>query len=246
MTFADHFSARSAAYATFRPRYPEALFEFLARAAPARDAAWDAGTGNGQAAVGLARYFEHVTATDPSAAQIDCAMPCANVSYRVGAAERSELEDGSTDLVTAAQAVHWFDQPRFWPEARRVLRPRGVIAIWTYPSFEISPEVDGIIQRFYSGVVGPFWPPERRQVETRYQAIAFPFAEFQAPEFAIEQPMSLEDVAGYVRTWSATQGFIKHHHRDPVDDLAHDLTRVWGEGARAVRWPVAMRIGRVT
>jgi len=246
VTFKDHFSGHSATYAAFRPRYPDSLFDFLARESPALDEAWDVGTGNGQAALGLARHFRHVTATDPSASQIEYAIPDARISYRVGRAERSELDDESIDLVTAAQAVHWFDQPRFWSEVQRVLRPRGVIAIWTYVGFEISAEVDAIVQRFYRSVVGPFWAPERRQVETRYQSIAFPFVELTAPEFVIQQAMSLDDVAGYVRTWSATRAFIKQHNRDPVDDLVRELTRAWGtpQQTRAARWPVAMRIGR--
>ena len=247
MTFRDHFSAVATGYATYRPRYPDSLFDFLAGAAPARDEAWDAGTGTGQAAVGLARVFNHVTATDPSVSQIERAESRSHVTYRLGSAEHSGLDDASIDLVTAAQAVHWFDQPRFWSEARRVLRPRGIVAIWTYFRFEISPQIDAIVQRFYSGVVGPFWPPERRQVETRYQTIAFPFQEFPAPSFVIEQQMTLADVAGYVRTWSATMAFMKLHHQDPVDGLVTELTSAWGAAhqSRTARWPVAMRVGRV-
>jgi SAM-dependent methyltransferase len=247
MTFADHFSGVSAAYATFRPRYPDAVFEFLAREAPARNEAWDAGTGSGQAAAGLAGYFRHVMATDASAAQIERATPHANIQYRVGRAETSGLDAASVDLVTAAQALHWFDRPRFWAEARRVLRPRGVIAVWTYHLLEISPQIDAIVRRFYSGVVGPYWSPERRLVEERYRSIEFPFAEFAAPDFEIEQQLSLDDVAGYIRTWSATRAFIRHHGRDPVDDLVRELAPAWGptEQPRPARWPVAMRVGRV-
>lgn len=247
MNFADHFSGVSAAYATFRPRYPDALFEFLAREAPARSEAWDAGTGSGQAAVGLARYFRHVTATDASGAQIERATPRANIEYRVGSAETSGLNAASVDLVTAAQALHWFDRPRFWAEARRVLRPRGLIAVWTYHLLAISPQIDAMVRRFYGDVVGPYWPPERRLVEARYQSIAFPFAESAAPDFEIEQSLSLDDVAGYIRTWSATRAFIRHHGRDPVDDLVRELAPAWGptEQSRPARWPVAMRVGRV-
>jgi len=247
VTFRDQFSAVSAGYATYRPYYPDSLFDFLAGAAPARDAAWDAGTGTGQAAVGLARVFEHVTATDPSASQIERAESRSNVTYRLASAEHSGLDDASIDLVTAAQAVHWFDQPRFWSEARRVLKPRGVMAIWTYGTLEISPQIDAIVQRFYRDIVGPFWPPERRQVETRYLGLAFPFQEFPAPSFVIEQEMTLDDVAGYVRTWSATMAFMKQHHQDPVDGLVTELTRAWGAAhqVRMARWPVAMRVGRV-
>jgi SAM-dependent methyltransferase len=247
VSFADHFSGVSAAYATFRPRYPDALFDFLAREAPARNEAWDAGTGSGQAAVGLARYFRHVTATDASGAQIERATPHANVDYRVGPADASGLNAASADLVTAAQAVHWFDRPRFWTEARRVLRPRGVIAVWTYHLLEIAPPLDAMVRRFYSEVVGPYWSPERRHVEARYQSIEFPFAEFAAPDFVIEQQLSLDDVAGYIRTWSATRAFVQHRRRDPVDDLMRELTPAWGspEQSRPARWPVAMRVGRV-
>jgi SAM-dependent methyltransferase len=246
VSFADHFSGVAAEYAAFRPRYPEALFDFVAREAPARDAAWDAGTGSGQAAVGLARHFTHVTATDASGDQIEHATPHPSISYRVAPAEASGLADQSVDLVTVAQAVHWFDRERFWNEVRRVLRTRGVIAIWTYRLFEIAPDIDAITRRFYKGVVGPFWPPERLLTEQRYQTMEFPFAEFAAPNFVIEQQITLDDVAGYVRTWSATRAFVKHHGKDPVDDLVAELGPAWGaESRRLARWPIAMRIGRV-
>lgn len=247
MTFADHFSGASAAYAAFRPRYPDALFDFLARAAPARDAAWDVGTGTGQAAVGLARHFAHVVASDASRTQIEHATPNARVSYRVAPAEASGLDSASVDLVTVAQALHWFDRSRFWTETRRVLRPQGVVAVWTYVLFEIAPPIDAIIRDFYSGIVGPFWPPERRITEERYQTIEFPFTEIVAPSFVIEQTVTLDDAAGYVRTWSATRAFLKHHRRDPVDDLVKQLARAWGapQESRLARWPVSMRVGRV-
>lgn len=247
MTFPDHFSGVSAAYATFRPSYPDALFDFLTSVAPARDAAWDAGTGTGQAAAGLARHFNHVIATDASASQIEHATPHPRIEYRVVPAEASGLENRSVDVVTAAQALHWFDRPRFWTEARRVLRPGGVIAVWTYVLFEIEPRIDAIVRRFYSGIVGPYWAPERRITEERYRTVEFPFDEFTAPDFVIEQRVTLEDVAGYIRTWSATRAFIKQHRLDPVDDLMRELARAWGasQQSRLARWPVAMRIGRV-
>jgi len=247
VTFLDYFSGVSAAYATFRPRYPDALFDFLASVAPARDAVWDAGTGSGQAATGLARLFNHIIATDASANQIEHATPHPRIEYRVAPAEASGLQDHAVDLVTAAQALHWFDRPRFWSEVRRVLRPHGVLAVWTYVLFEIDPEIDAIVRRFYSGIVGPYWPPERRITEERYRTIEFPFDEFTAPDFVIEQRVTLDDVAGYIRTWSATRAFIKHQRLDPVDDLVRELARAWGapHQSRPARWPVAMRIGRI-
>jgi SAM-dependent methyltransferase len=248
VSFADHFSSVSAGYAAFRPRYPDALFDLLAEAAPARQAAWDCATGNGQAALGLAGRFAHVIATDASEAQIAQATPHPRVTYRVAPAEASGLADCSVDLVTAAQAVHWFDRPRFWAEARRVLRPRGVVAVWTYWFFSIAAELDAIVQRFYKDTVGPFWPPERKLTEDRYRTIEFPFTEFAVPGFTIEQPLTLDDVAGYIRTWSATRGFIERHGRDPVADLVDELTPAWGDPRtpRLARWPVAVRAGRTS
>jgi SAM-dependent methyltransferase len=247
VSFADHFSAVSAAYATFRPRYPDALFDLLAGAAPAREAAWDCATGNGQAALGLARHFGRVIATDASDAQIAHATPHPRVTYRVAPAEASDLDDGSVDLVTVAQAVHWFDRPRFWAEARRVLRPRGVIAIWTYRLFSIAPELDAIVRRFYQNTVGPFWPPQRKLTEEGFRTIEFPFAEFSVPEFTIEQRLTLEDVGGYIRTWSATRGYVERHGHDPVDALVAELAPVWGDSQtrRLARWPLPARAGRV-
>ncbi len=248
MSFPDHFSRVSAAYAAFRPRYPDALFDLLAAVAPAREAAWDCATGTGQAALGLARHFARVIATDASDAQIAHATPHPQITYRVASAERSGLEDRSVDLVTAAQALHWLDRPRFWAEARRVLRPAGVIAVWTYWFFSIAPELDAIIQRFYKDTVGPFWPAERQVVEDRYGTIDFPFSEFTVPGFTIEQPVTLSDVAGYIRTWSATRAYVEQKARDPVDDLVAELAPVWGDPAapRIARWPLAVRAGRVS
>ncbi len=227
MSFADYFSGVSAAYAAFRPRYPDALFDFLVQAAPARDDAWDAGTGSGQAAVGLARLFTHVIATDASSSQIEHATRDPRIDYRVCPAESCDLDDRSVDLVTAAQALHWFDRPRFWTEVRRVLRRNGVIAVWTYVMLEIAPRIDEIVRHFYHHVVGPYWPPERRITEERYRTIEF--------------------VAGYVRTWSATREFIKQHREDPVERLVTELGPAWGDPhkSRLARWPVAMRVGRI-
>jgi SAM-dependent methyltransferase len=169
------------------------------------------------------------------------------VTYHVARAEASDLNDRSVDLVTAAQAVHWFDRPRFWTEARRVLRPRGVVAVWTYRLFSIAAELDAVVRRFYQDVVGPFWPPERKLTEEGFRTIEFPFAEFPVPEFTIEQRLTLDAAAGYIRTWSATRGFVERHGRDPVDDLIAELAPVWGDPgtSQLARWPVAVRAGRI-
>lgn len=246
MSFNDLFSRNATSYAAFRPRYPAALFAALAETVPRHDAAWDAGTGNGQAAVALADHFTHIIATDASAAQIAAAMPHERVEYRVARSEASGLADESTDLVTVAQALHWFDIPAFFAEARRVLRPHGVIAAWTYGLMSIDPAIDQIIDDFEDRKVGPYWPGERALVDTGYRTIDFPFDELPFPAFVIEHPMTLDALAGYVRTWSSVGRYVQAHGDDPVAPFIAEIANWWSdrERARTVKFPVSVRVGR--
>src|SRR5688500_9280947 len=174
--FEDHFSSGAAAYALHRPRYPDALFAWIARVAPGRTLAWDAATGSGQAASGLATHFDRVVATDASASQIEHAAPHPRVEYRVERAESSGLSGGAADVVTVAQALHLLGVAAFWVEARRVLRPGGVVVVWGYALPEISPAIDRVIDDFSNRTLAAYWPPERRILDDRYETIEFPFA----------------------------------------------------------------------
>ena len=248
MKFTDHFSSVALAYAAHRPRYPDELFAWLASISPARGVAWDCGAGSGQASVGLAAHFGRVIATDASAAQIAQAPPHPAVEYRVAPAEDTGLPDESADIVTVAQAAHWFDLPRFFAEARRVVRPGGVVALWTYNLLSSGvPEVDALIGHFYGTTLGPWWSPERRLVDEGYRSIAFPFDERPAPPFEMRARWTLDQVLGYLRTWSAVDRFRRETGRDPVVPLADALRRQWTEPAapREIVWPLALRVGRV-
>ena len=242
--FHDHFSGVAEAYATFRPQYPAELFAALADATLRRRTAWDCATGNGQAAMGLEPHFERVIGTDGSAALLTAALPHPRLRYVCALAEAAPLAAGSVDLVAAAQALHWFDSARFFAEARRVLAPGGVVAVWCYGLAEIDPVIDAEVHRFYTDTVGPYWPPERELVETGYRTVAFPFAELALPPFAIVQQLTLTAFVGYVRTWSATQRYLTARRRDPVPDLIRGLAPVWGSATRPVRWPLSLRAGR--
>jgi hypothetical protein len=246
--FPDHFSAASADYARHRPDYPSRLFAYLADRAPGRRRAWDCATGSGQAAAGLARHFEEVIATDASAQQIASARPHRRVVYRVAAAEDSRLPAESVALVTVAQALHWFDRSRFWPEVERVLVARGVIAVWCYDLLSVNREIDAVVGRLYRDIVGPFWPPERALLEQRYRTIEFPFGEVTPPAFRMEKRWSLPDLVGYLRTWSAARRFGEARGEDPIGIVLPDLRSVWGppERVRSVRWDLALRVGRKT
>jgi SAM-dependent methyltransferase len=245
MSFKDHFSTQAATYAKARPTYPASLFVELARLAPSRALAWDAGTGNGQAAVALAAQFERVVATEPSAAQLAQAVPHARVTYHQSAETAPMLADGSVDLVTVAQAAHWFDRPKFYAEVKRVLRPGGVVALWTYGLSAVSPEIDAAVMRVYNGPIGPYWPPERHHPETGYRELDFAFPEQPFPQAAMELTWTLPEFIGYLRSWSAVVRYIKDRGVDPIAPLEAELAPLWGGKARKVSWPLAGRLGRV-
>lgn len=242
--FKDHFSRQAADYAKFRPRYPHELFHYLATVAPSNELAWDCATGNGQAAVALAEVFERVIATDASEKQITNAEPHPRVEYRVAPAEKSGIEPGTIDLVTIAQALHWFDLERFSTEARRVLKPEGVVAAWAYKLAHVTPSIDTVVNHYYTDIVGAYWPAERVLVE-KFEELSFPFPEIAAPPFEMVAEWNAEHLIGYLRTWSATQRFMAANQRDPLEGVEEDLRAAWGDQQRRVVWPLTVRVGRV-
>jgi SAM-dependent methyltransferase len=242
--FKDHFSKQAADYAKFRPRYPQKLFDYLGSIAPSRQVAWDCGTGNGQAAVGLASVFDHIIATDASERQIANAQSHEKVDYHVAPAENSGIEAETLDLIMVAQALHWFDLRRFYGEVRRVLKNNGVFAASAYNLLHVDPAVDAIVNRYYYDVVGPFWPPERKLVE-QFADLRFPFREVDAPKFEMTAQWNLDHLRGYLQTWSSTQRFIAAKGSDPLEQITDELRAAWGDSRkiRNVTWPLVLRIG---
>ena len=253
MTFQDHFSGHASTYREARPLYPEALFDWLATQVPERELVWDAGCGNGQASVALAARFARVFATDPSAQQIENAERRANIDYRVEPGEQSSLHAHSVDLVTVAQALHWFDFARFFAEAQRVLKSGGVLAAWVYSDCRVTPAVDVLKDRVYVDLTGSYWPPEREIVDAGYRTIPLPFgddapfAEIAAPAFVMSVPWDAAQFLAYLRSWSATQRYIKANGVDPVSMVETELRTAWGDPAkqREVRWDFHLRCGRL-
>lgn len=245
--FKDYFSANSDAYRSYRPGYPPGLFVWLAGLPARRDAALDCGCGTGQASVALAEHFARVYAVDPSAGQIESATPHDRVEYRAAPAEETGLPDASVDLVIAAQALHWFDFGRFYPEVRRVAREGAVFAAFTYGLLAIGDDLDRIIGRFYRDVIGPCWPPERAHVDSGYRTLPFPFAEIEAPAFAMEAEWDLQHLMGYFETWSAVKEYRRIKGSDPLELVAGELAGAWGNGEqiRRVSWPLVLRAGRI-
>jgi SAM-dependent methyltransferase len=246
--FADHFSGVAAGYATHRPSYPDALFDWLGSLAPARDVAWDCAAGSGQATLALTAHFGRVFATDASDAQLRSAPSHPRVEYRVATAEASGLPAATVDLITVAQAVHWFDFDRFHAEVRRVARKGGILAVWSYGLHRIDgAAIDRAIHRFYTDVVGEYWPPERRLIEEGYRTIPFPFPEIVPPAFEMMSVWTLAQLLGYLRTWSSVSRYREARGEDPVTALGDELSGLWGAPGqtRQVVWPLALRVGRV-
>jgi len=242
--FKDHFSTRSNGYARYRPTYPDALFDFLASVTSDHSAALDCATGNGQAAVALTRYFTRVFASDASQSQIDAAVSHPRIEYRVARAEQTGLADSSLDLVTAGQAAHWFDEASFMDEARRILKPSGVLAIWCYETCEVSAACDAIIDKLYREIVGEYWPAERVTIEQGYSDIEMPGVAVPVPEMAMSLDWSVADMIGYLGTWSACKRYEEANRSDPVDKIMDALTGAWGDGVRQVSWPLRIKVSR--
>ncbi len=245
--FKDHFSGVAFAYAAHRPTYPAEIVDYLAEQASRRDLAWDAGCGSGQLSTLLARRFARVIATDPSAEQLAQARPHPGVDYRQSSAEASGLDAASVDLAVAAQAAHWFDLPRYYAEVRRVVRPGGLVALLAYGVVHVDRDLTSIVDRFYWQTLAGYWPQERRIVEEGYRSLPFPFSELETPAFRMTATWSLQELLGYVRTWSAVQAIERARGREPYAGFARAVSETWGDPGqrRDVRWDLAVRLGKV-
>lgn len=243
--FADHFSSHAALYAEFRPRYPAALFHWLAVVAPGTAQAWDAGTGNGQVAFGLASRFARVRATDASAEQIAQAVAHPRIDYAVAQCE-SGLPAAGAQLVTAGQALHWFDADAFCREAKRVLQPGGILAVFGYKYSRVSAEVDDLVRHHMEMTLGQYWPPEHRVVNEGYRSIALPIDELVPPPLELREDWSVAQYVGFLRTWSGTRRFIAARGDEPIAQFEQALVAAWGETPRrTVRWELFVRAGEV-
>lgn len=249
--FPDHFSRLAAEYARFRPGYPSALFDTVARSAPRHERCWDCATGNGQAAVSLAERFEQVIATDASASQVAHARPHDRVIYRVERAEHTTLPDASVDAVTVAAALHWLDIEAFVAEVRRVARPGAVFAAWTYTTDLLAePALETVLDTYTNEVLGPFWTPNHALVQSRYRDVTLPFEPLDAPELAVEVHWDFDHLLGALETWSAAGLYREEHDQRPTEVIRDDLAHAWQrdlplQEPRPIRLPLALRLGRV-
>ena len=243
----DRFSDQAKLYSDFRPEYPEALYKFIYAHVNEFGCALDCGTGNGQMAAALANRFREVIATDISEKQLDIAVKKSNISYFKSPAENAPCEPASIDLVTAAQAAHWFDEEAFYKEVNRILKPKGLLVLCGYQLPSVSAEIDQLLIQFYSVVLGPYWDPERKHVDNAYQNLRFPFAKISCPDIFITTQWNAGHFLGYVSTWSALRQYRIQNNDNPLTEFAANLTRHWKEDEmKEVKFPVFVIAGKKT
>ena len=243
----DRFGEQAGLYAQFRPSYPETLYDFVLDHCADRDRAWDCGTGNGQAALALAPHFSEVCATDLNERQLAHAPRHFNIYYLQCPAEQSPFPDRHFDLTVVAQALHWFDFGRFFPEVHRTARAGALLAVWGYDLLRIRPEIDAAIDRYYRNVIGPFWDAERRHVETHYRSISIPFPEIPVDRaFSMRYEWSLSQLEGYLQTWSAYRNYLREMEKDPLPALLAEIRAAWPDGKELcpVCFPIFLRLFR--
>lgn len=227
----SHFATVANQYASFRPTYaPELLHALVAltehHTYPAPIVALDIAAGSGQATLHLAEYAQTVIASDLALSQITSMPPHPRIQRYVARAEASGLPDHSIDLITVAQAMHWFDIDAFHREVARILKPRGIIAVWTYALLSGTPDMTAIIQRLYHHTAN-WWPADRAHVDNHYANLAFPYQRIDFTPPPMVMHYTRDQLLGYLRTWSGVQRYLKDQGHDPVALFVDEFTAAW-------------------
>ncbi|MEO8512174.1 MAG: class I SAM-dependent methyltransferase [Ignavibacteria bacterium] len=227
MDFKDYFSKQAKEYSKYRPKYPAELFSYLSSLVNEHNTAWDCATGNGQAAIGLEPHFKKIIATDASSSQIEHAELHPKIEYRTLTAENSGLESDSVDLLTVATAIHWINTEIFYPEAKRIIKNGGVIAVWTYSESFINEEVDEVYEKLYKEILAEYWPVENKNAWKFEESVQLPFEAIETPEFEIKLKWNLSEYLNYLNTWSSTQQYIIKNGKNPLDQVYDDFLAAW-------------------
>ena len=241
----DRFSGHASGYAAFRPTYQADLYDFIFAQVKNKGTAWDCGTGNGQVARDLAPHFKEVFATDSSVNQIKNAPAVSNIYYSVSHAEKTSFPESTFDLITVGQAIHWFNIPEFYKEVIRTAKSKAILAVWGYGLLHISPPLDEMIADFYENIIGPYWDTERKLVDDHYSTIPFPFEEFHTPEFRFSFEWTIDELEGYLTTWSSVRKFIQANDINPVESLINRIKPLWPAEKVLVNFPLFLRCGVV-
>jgi SAM-dependent methyltransferase len=248
ISYKDNFSQQASDYAQYRPTYPPELIKYVASLVEEQDLAWDCATGNGQTALELTNYFPRIIATDASTKQIEQAFAHPQIKYQVATAEESGLPAHLIDLITVAQAAHWFQFDKFYAEVKRVAKPSAILAIWGYGLMQINPEIDRLIHQLYYEILGDtYWDKERKHLDKHYTTLPFPFTIIPSPTFQILRNWNLSELIGYLNTWSSVQKYININATNPIDLIAQELAKVWQnpDNQQLITWDIYLKVGKV-
>ncbi|MBA0883701.1 class I SAM-dependent methyltransferase [Flavobacterium undicola] len=241
----DNFSKQASGYSKFRPQYPDELIRYIVSFVENKSKALDVATGNGQVAYKLSAFFEKVYGIDISQNQLDNAYVADNIIYKVASAENTFFKDREFDLITVAQAVHWFDFDSFYKEVYRILKPSGIFAVIGYGLFSTNADSDKILNHFYYNIVGSYWDAERKYLDENYLTIPFPFEENPVKKFQSQFSWSFEQLIGYLETWSSVQHYISKNGQNPIDLIRNELKISWEENDKKVVFPLLLRVGKL-
>jgi len=241
----DNFSVQAKAYSQYRPYYPAEMIDYILSFITSKDVALDVATGNGQVAAALAADFKKVYATDISEQQLENATMAPNIYYSISSAEDTGFDNHQFDLVTVAQAIHWFNFDNFYTEVRRILKPDGLFAVLGYGLFSTNSHSDIILSHFYNTIVGPYWDAERKYLDENYTTIPFPFKEIEVKRFINEFVWTFDQLIGYLTTWSAVQHYINKNNSNPIDIVYDDLKESWEQSDKKVTFPLLLRLGKL-
>lgn len=242
----DNFSTQAKGYSKYRPYYPVEMIEYVVSFVNERGQALDVATGNGQVAIELSKHFAAVYGTDISEKQLLNATQADNIIYKVESAEQISFAENQFDLITVAQAIHWFDFDAFYKEVYRILKPDGIFAVLGYGVFSTNADSDKLLMHFYRNIVGSYWDAERKYVDDNYTTIPFPFDEVEVKQFKNEFTWTFDQLIGYLETWSAVQHYINKEGINPVDIIREDLKDSWEKGDKKVTFPLLLRIGKIS
>jgi hypothetical protein len=129
-----------------------------------------------------------------------------------------------------------------------VLAPKGTLTVTVYTDAMMDDaKLDAIFQHYNKQVVGPYWPAEREIVNEEYRSVSFPFERIPAPKLTLERQWTLAELAGYLRSWSATVRYVKAKGTDPVIEFEREMAEHWGDvqQRRMIRWPFVVMAGHV-
>lgn len=247
LTSSCNYESVAQAYKIFRPKYPRGLFEEVICHVKNRNLAWDCGTGNGQVAFSLAKHFTKVIGTEKCDEQLKNVYQATNIEYFNGLAEYSNLCENSVDLITCAQAVHWFDLDSFYAEVLRVGNDNAIIAIWGYDRFYINNQIDSVLNEFFNQFLAPFRDDiPRRYLRSHYSTLPFEFEEIECSNFSINLFWELSDLIGYLSTMSSLREFILMNQHNPISNLVEKLANYWPKDRLLQTvFPIFIRIGRI-